>query len=72
MDDNLGLYFNLESFRKSGQEITPMEDPEMAPKYVLDHADRMRYLLKNPFKNVTFERVKFQRSDRHDQVEMPI
>lgn len=54
-----GLYFNLGVFREGGREITPEDDPEMAPKYILDHEDRMGYLLRNPYKNATFDRIKF-------------
>jgi hypothetical protein len=56
-----GLYFNLSAFRKGGKEMTVDEDPELAPKYVLDHQDRMGYLVTNPFTNSTFSRIKFHR-----------
>jgi hypothetical protein len=65
---NSGLYFNLGVFREGGREIMPEEDPDMAPKYVLDHADRMSYLLRNPYKNATFERIKFHSHTHENDV----
>jgi hypothetical protein len=51
--------------------MTVEEDPDMAPKYVYDHSDRMSYLLKNPFKNVNFDRIKLQKSERHGSLRLP-
>ena len=39
----------------------------MAPSYVFDHSDRMGYLITNPFKDVTFDRIKFHKSERHER-----
>ena len=65
-----GLYFNLGVLRKGGKELTLEEDPELAPKYVLQNSGRMCYLLENPYKNQTFSRIKFHSVPTNDSTDL--
>ena len=54
-----GLYFDREPIRGRRPELTEDEDPEFAPEYMKANVNKFRYLLENPYKNVTLERVHF-------------
>lgn len=54
-----GLYFNLSHLRKQGDEMDLNRDPQFAPPHVMKNWPRFKYLLENPYRNVTLDRVHF-------------